>query len=453
MRGIGTSGSPRGESGMTLLELLVAILVLGVLLMATARSLVGFAQTSAVNERRVEATALQQRLHEELQAIPWEDAGIYADVLPVLIDAELGVDATVSPPRFGTPLAPLVKLDAPDHSGCLPAGKPPLCAHLTSVPEPYRPMTIDDIVFDVYTLVTAIDRTGDGFREIKRFTTIVRWSVLGTEYEQVFESERAPTAEEIGLEFIPEVLFLAEPGLVPVSDDGRVTAPISLVARFNVGVTNVSVRYEVVDEEGDRVPRTHDFGSATLMDGGPVGFSTTLVIAPTDRIPEGEEDLVLELTATYAAESLEATRSLALVPEGDMGPSPVVSDVQVATSTAPSPQLLIGRNGADRNRLCEDLTVTAMVAGLEDVTEADGSVLAIYSASTASGIPMDRPTPLTGSDAVSLTLARGDISRWTREQVEQFYVVAANPDGARSTLALSQPFEVRYVTTADGTCP
>jgi prepilin-type N-terminal cleavage/methylation domain-containing protein len=465
VRSAASEDPPSSTAAFTLVEMLLAILILGVVLSATASSLIGFTKASVVNERRVEATALMQRLHEELQAIPWEDAGIYDDEIDMLITADIGVDVSsdpsVEPHGFGTPSAPIVTLEAESHVGC-PTDEPK-CGRLTTVPVPFRDdYKIDDIEYEVYTIVTEIERAASSSPKVRRFTTIVRWEILGTGYEQVFESERAPTANEDGLNVIPLVLqFLAEPGLAPVEAStppadpavayvphNTIVAPISLSARFNVDVTDVVVSYVALD--GNDV----DDEFEQEMVEGPVGYSLQLD-ADTIRVLEAETELLFRVEAMYGTIPVSEVRAIALVPQADLGTMPVVSNVIATTSNVVPTRLTIGRNGQDRDRLCDTLTITASVNGLYDSSEGLGSALAIFNVSTSSGTPMQRPASITPSVTVpvSLQLTAGQVSPWTRAQQEQFNVVATNPDGGRSLLVSSGLVDVAYVTTANGQCP
>jgi type II secretory pathway pseudopilin PulG len=61
--------------------MLVAMLILGVLFAGAAGALISFSQASVNNERRVQSTALLNRLHEELQALHWDNAVLYDEEL------------------------------------------------------------------------------------------------------------------------------------------------------------------------------------------------------------------------------------------------------------------------------------------------------------------------------------------------------------------------------------
>ena len=72
MESSATSRSP--EAGFSLIELMAAMLILGVILSAMASALISFSVTTVTNERRVQATAFLTRQHEQLQSISWDRA-------------------------------------------------------------------------------------------------------------------------------------------------------------------------------------------------------------------------------------------------------------------------------------------------------------------------------------------------------------------------------------------
>lgn len=230
---------------MTLVEVLVAILLLGVILTATASSLIQFGQMAADNERRVQATALMNRLHEELQALPWRDAVVYEDDLQDLLADALPGLTNDDVWRFeGDEVA---FIDGPDASG-----------RRAGVPEPAFSMSIDEREYDVLQLVTWSDPVAG----VKRFTTVVSWSLYGRSYEERFVSERAATSLEAGDPERPRVIqFDVGPSPMLLEDVGEFqpsqnSQDIQVIVRFSEGVqlAELSYRaYEVLDTGGGLV--------------------------------------------------------------------------------------------------------------------------------------------------------------------------------------------------------
>ncbi len=228
---------------MSLVEVLVALLLLGVVLSAAASSLIQFSRTATDNERRVQATALMNRLHEELQALPWEDAVVYEDELAELL-ADGDLDGLDEGPPWTLDHQELVTLPAPSGEG-----RP-------AVPEVWETVTIDDRDYDIIRLVTWSDRDPS----IKRFITIVQWRLYDRVYEERFFSERAPTGTEAGDPERPRVVqFQVGPspmGLVDLGADqpAQNADDILVTVRFSEPVDSALVRYRSVDVVSDEDP-------------------------------------------------------------------------------------------------------------------------------------------------------------------------------------------------------
>ena len=223
------------DRGLTLVELLVAMLLLGIILSATASSLIQFGRTAADNERRVQATALMNRLHEEMQTVPWGDAGNYVDELDALHDDEFP----------GLSDSPAWTIDGEDIVTILA----PVDERSATVPELVTTETIDDRVYDVIRFVTWSDESAG----IKRFTTIVRWQLYDRVYEERFFSERAATSAEAGDPELPRVVqFQMGPSpmeLVNVDElnPAQNAKDIEVIVRFSEGVDSAEIAYRFVD--------------------------------------------------------------------------------------------------------------------------------------------------------------------------------------------------------------
>ena len=423
---------------MTLIELMMAMLILGVLLSATAASLVAFSRTSAVNERRVQATAYLNELHENLQTIPWDRAALYDDEIDALDG--FGGDSTATPPTFDGDL--LVLLDAPDYSIC--PSTDPDCARAPFVPFVEFDITIDGRRYDVRQAISWIDRDGDGSGDVKRFTTVVSWEVLGQTYEQRFESERAPTASEVAVVTPPEVVqFTVTPDAALLDDDGLLVDGLAIAARFDRGITSAELRYASLD--GGVV------GNRTLTL-TPTLYESALPVAFAGSIPAGSRSFPVgptsfELVGFHALGTIEQVTSVEFLPPGSVPatPPPVVTSVTPLRTTA-----VVGNNGVHIGRLRCDVTVQARVEGLDPT----GTVTLSYTAITAEGITMTAPGTITGSnDLFTWTFQQNSTSLWqptsTTPVEEVFSVVARTSDGRVSSAVPSS--KVTFSST-NGTC-
>jgi prepilin-type N-terminal cleavage/methylation domain-containing protein len=226
------------ESGLTLIELMVSMVLLSIILAAAASSLITFSRATVENERRVQATALLNRLHEELQSVPWFDAAVYTSEADAL-DPILGVLGGRE----------LVEMPGPSLVGC---GVDELdCNRRDRVPRPYLTPEIDGRQYEVWQAITWADAS----QQAKRFTTVVRWTNLDDVLEEVFESERTATAAEAGDPTLPRVIqFSIGPSPVDLDGGGLATEPLDVIVRFSQGVDTATLKfYSVTSAPGDPV--------------------------------------------------------------------------------------------------------------------------------------------------------------------------------------------------------
>ena len=401
--------------------MIVAIFILGVLLAASASAFIGFSRQAAVNERRVQSTALINQLHEQLQTIPWDQAALYEDEIGPL--TELGADLAADPPTLDG--APLVLLEPSDDSGCPEPEEEsedePECVRL--VPLTQESLTIDGREYEVLQAVTWIDRNGDGVGDVKRFTTAVTWSVLGRDYIETFQSERAPTAADVAILTPPEVVqFSVTPESAALDEDGELVDGLTINARFDRGVTAAEVSFKALDAGGSIVERELTL-TPTLFDAAkPIAFEGTIA-AGTERF--SADIVTFTLTGFDPVQPAEAVTSVEFLPPGAAAP-PVIK------------QLLVSRASVHvhNSKLRCDVTVTALVDGLD----AGGNVTLSYTPIVSEGITMNPPGSITGADDVfTWTFASNSTSPWDPPTTEQFFGVATRSDGRSSAGVTSTP--------------
>jgi prepilin-type N-terminal cleavage/methylation domain-containing protein len=239
------------EAGMTLVELVVAMMLLGVILSAAAAALINFAGATHNNERRVQATAVMNGLHENLQGVPWHDAGIFEDEIDRL--APVGV-TNGSPPTFEG--REVVTIPPPDED--CPVDEPD-CVRAPTVPRanytiPNASETSPDgREYEIFQVVTW---DGTGGAEVKRFTTIVEWEVRGRTVTERFDSERAASAGEAGDPTLPRVIqFQLGPSPMELVDEVDGTGKdlnakdITVAVRFSEGVDSATLHYYTVNDK------------------------------------------------------------------------------------------------------------------------------------------------------------------------------------------------------------
>jgi prepilin-type N-terminal cleavage/methylation domain-containing protein len=436
--------STADEAGLTLVEMLLAMVILGIIFAGTAGALISFTQASVNNERRVQSTATLNRLHEELQALPWEDAVLYANevaALPALDGLTLGPSPTFDG-------EPIVLIDGPD---CDVAD--PDC-RITTVPEPYEdpltPAPSDGRDYEVYRLVTWVDRDGAAPESLKRFTTVVRWQAYGRTIEQRFDSERAPTPAETS-EGNPSIQFLVTPSEVQLAADGTNEQAIQINADFSLlgPVTSAEVGFEAPAG----TPRTF-----TLTQVPATGrFDGTIAVGQF-AFPEGSQEFVL--TGTGGASVYTTTATVSFEPHdpsliGGGEDPPTIT--QVSLVDAPSDRT-VGRVPPNNDRLCSRVRVEVRLD--QYVPPDPAAPAAPYTTVTANY------NGSSGPQSVSLQHVAGN--RWAHEfpqgaaspwrptagnpVKDTFKVVAQNPDSGPSTVEESSELTFNYSTKPSGQC-
>lgn len=442
------------DGGFSLVELMVAMLILGVVLSAMASALINFSVTSVTNERRVQATALLTQLHEQLQSIPWDRAFIYEDEASAL--AEIGLDTSVDPWRLDGER--LVVEPGPEE--CDPADDDPDCGRRSFVPKATDKVEVGDRDYEVFQAVTWDPTIGDGFA-VKRFTTMVRWEVRGEYIEQTFESTRAATMAEIGDSDLPDVLSLmVAPGIVELDDDGRNLSDITVRVVFSRGMLGSELSYPAImaDGEGPTPQKMSMVPTDVDEDSVPYAFEATIDASSEVFLP-AEQDL--EVKGTDAAGDVFASRTVQFVLASDGPPAPSIRPTSVSVSRT---QVEVGTNGQADGKLCHALTIRVRVDNVAG-GETPGTVTANYLDRTGAGASMPPLTTITGSnDEFVYTFPRGSISPWkptpatqggggttAQDVTDRFDIVAANPDGKESSLVTSEQMTFRSKTSG-GSC-
>lgn len=455
------------DAGMSLVEMLLALLVLGVLLSAFAGSLISFSKMTLVNERRVQATAFLTTLHEQLQTIPWQQAAIYENEIAEL--TTLGLDTTVTPASIDGD--PLVLLGEPDHSGC--PDDEPECGRQTFVPRAHDTVQIDGRVYELFQAVLW-DSEAPTANTIKRFTTVARWTVGDQEFEQRFESTRAVTFAEAGGQLPPEIVSLkVSPDQILLDADGRTLDAIDVDVIFDRGITSASLEYELADAESGTAM---DLDPLDHVDAKPISFVGTLPIGSGPFAPgpqqlrvvgelDGLPGIVGQRTVTFVGpdgDGLEEDEGNG--EDGDdesepieAGPAPTITNVTVSRFT-----VLVGDKGKDDGKLCDPLTLTVTADNVTAGTE-PGIVSAYYFDDRDNERLVDPQALITGTgDSFVLTFPAGSDSPWSpsrspgasgkgQDVEDRLRVIARNPDGRASGIAKTEL--ITFTTTNSGDCP
>lgn len=181
----------RNEDGLTLVEMMVALLVLGVVLAAMASVSIASMLSMQRSERVVDSTQLGNEVLEEVLALPFEVVGLY------------NTEAT---DHFGE-----VTFEGED----LVLFPDPTGDRDERVPYPTRAVTRNDITFEVETAVTWVDdpATPDA-QDYKRITVLLTWEIRGEVRTARTEATRSPDPEDqpLSVTVDPDVLEIRSDG-------------------------------------------------------------------------------------------------------------------------------------------------------------------------------------------------------------------------------------------------
>jgi prepilin-type N-terminal cleavage/methylation domain-containing protein len=349
------------DQGLTLVEMMVAVLLLGVILSAMASVITTSLTAVQRDEHRVRATQLGQQELESLRALEWDCVAF--DTSDPDYVATFNGNTTV-------------------------AVDPAECSNPASVPDPSpRVVTVDAIDYTVVPHVYWIDDPEDGTaaagndsqpEDYKEFHVEVTWTLRGTNYSYENTTTRVPTVQEVPLEaaFAPapfEITSLQiDPLIVGKAAATGTTQPITITVETSSQATLMTLT----------VAPPSTYGTVNLSDiSGGNGTRWQLTI-PTGNtaFPVGDHDFVI--TATSGLGTDTATQAVTFA---ETVVTPVTVNAPLLTPAAP---ICV----ASSNRTHSAVSVTVDVDGVSTSdsveiswTANNGSTVATASGTTATG--------------------------------------------------------------------
>ena len=348
------------ERGLTLVEMMVAVLVLGIVLSAMASVIITSLTAMQRDEHRVRATQLGQQELERLRALEW-DCVAFDTTDPDYVATFNG--------------SPTVALD------------PAACSEPAIAPDPSpRVVTVDGIDYTVITHVYWIDDPEDDPptgadsdpHDYKEFHVEVTWTLRGATYSYENTTTRVPTLEEVPPEAASapatfEITSLqVDPLIVNTSTATGTDQAITVTVETSLAASLVTLT----------VAPPSTYGVANLSDiSGGNGTRWRLTIPNVStRFPVGDHDLTV--TATSGLGTDTATQAVTFAQAG-------TTPVTVITPTlSPSASICVASNG----RTHVPVTVTVDVSGVSttDVvqiswTSRNSTTVATASGTTAAG--------------------------------------------------------------------
>lgn len=245
------------EEGISLVEMLVAIMVLGLLFGALAQSLTTSLFSAQRQERQVHATALGAELAESAVSLPWASVGLCdGDAATVHAGTDFTYPSGV--------VEPLVLIDDAD----------PICADA-----PLAAREVIERADNDYTVETVItwhddvqDNTGPGgtdpntTEDLKRIFVTVSWNVRGQPNTYSTETFLTPEGAEIG--FRTRVDHAGGVGWTYVDPTTNLTeTPVYLRLFTGTKQRDVKVEWEVIGDDGVTVETITRWMSDSASDG------------------------------------------------------------------------------------------------------------------------------------------------------------------------------------------
>lgn len=390
------------QSGLTLVEMLVSLLILGLVLSALAGSIVASLRAISDNERTAAGATLHTEVIEQLQSLEWSDAVLYQAELDRL--SSYGLSSSDANPTFDG--LDVVVIPGPASAADRRA----------FVPEPTSTVNRGGVEYDIDRILVWVDRDNDLINDTKRFISFVTWpdGRIGTTTTRV-ESERVPVgadnvASGSGIRVLqfdvgpdPARLHTANAPYAGHSDsharDSNV-APIEVIARFSEGMDFAKLDFYRLDVLDLLTQETIFLTGSSEEPAGSGKFTewSTTIPAGAYRFPNGQRTFgltgvrnSLAVGTTASVEFRDGT--LPEAPDPVASPSPTVPPSPSPSPTgtpspgvSPAPEDVrlvpdsVGVNGPicvdkQTDRLIKALTVTVTVQGL---TPTDGGVTVTY---------------------------------------------------------------------------
>lgn len=318
------------DDGISLVEMLVAILILGIVLSAMASTMISSIIAVNRNERLTRATQLGNEALEELQTLDWDRVGLYSSDV-------------AAAPQFGgtTQFEGEDVVVIPDES---PAD--------ALVPLATEPVTRDGVAFELQRAITWTN-AGVGAADYKRFVATLSWNDRGTPAELRVAGTRAPAPTEV----VPVFGATLSVDATSVSYDATGTTATPSTLTFTAVADPAADAFPSLtweDAAGVDQPLSPPM---TSIDGN-VTWTTT-VDTGSLGLPAGS--VVVTFRATRVLDVAEASVTLAVTYDGTP-PTITVRDLEL--SQAGKTPICVKTSGPNAGKPQPDLTITADIEGL-----------------------------------------------------------------------------------------
>lgn len=382
------------ERGFTLVEMMVAILLLAIIFTAMVSVIITSLTAMQRDEQRVRATQLVQEELERLRAIEWDCAAFDASD-PDYVSTYNGNET--------------VSLD------------PAECSDPTISPDPSaRVRTVDGIDYTVVPHVYWMDDPEDGTdaagtdtdpQDYKEFAVEVTWTLRGQTYTYANTTTRAPTIVEVPLEMATtsgfEITSLVVDPTSVTTSGGATTTAVLVTVETSEPATLVQLT----------VAAPSSFATTSLTDiSAGAGRRWRLTIpAGSTAFPNGDHEFVITATSTLGSDTAAQTVTFAEAP----AVTPVTINAPLLSPAAP---ICV----ANSKKAHQSVTVTVDIDGVSASDEVDlswtdrsGSAPVSYIASTATGARFTATIPASTTFNSSTTTLTIDARRVSDNTVAQ----------------------------------
>jgi len=385
------------EQGFTLVEMMVAILLLAIIFSAMVTVIVTSLTSMQREEQRVRATQLAQEELERIRAIEWDCAAIDS------------TDADYAATYNGNTT---VVLDAAE------------CSEPAIAPDPSPTVrSVDGIDYTVTRNVYWMDDPQDDPavgadpepQDYKEFAVDVAWTFRGEAYTYSNTSTRVPTVEEVALSTIAtpatfEITALTvDPAVVDVNGSSQTTQDLTINVTTSLNAATVSLELPGV------------YGPVAM---GGSGTSWQTVIPTGTTIAAGTYNV--EVSGTGGSGSDTAAETVSFVQNIV---TPVVINTPLLSPAAP---VCVQNNGNSRFAITVTIDVDGLVASDQVTvswTDQSGSATASAISATANGYKFRATIPQGtkfNKSTTTLTVTARRTSDSTVAQEAYTYNVSSN---------------------------
>ena len=259
---------------MTLLEMMVALFVIGLVLTGLASVLISTVRVAVHNEREAAATALGQQEIERLSSVGWDRIGLYSDEMSAAGPAwseRLNADGTYPAETGDYELVDVVMGDDRESRVPFPEG---------SFDGEEAVVEFDGTEYRVERYIYWVDRSGDGAPDTKQFDIFLSWSLLGQERTVTVSADRTPSQSESAS--TPDGARILDYTISPKSvalhpETGVMTSSVQVSVRLNTGIDGGTLIFYSPDgDDGWTRNEISMSGTDFSEDGGFERFTTTL---------------------------------------------------------------------------------------------------------------------------------------------------------------------------------